>query len=221
MAGHPGATEGRQALERLCRMYWRPIYTFLRRSGIERQEARDLTQGFFVYLLEQELLRKADPGRGRFRSFLLGTLKFFVSNQQSKQRALKRGGGATFIPIETELAESNATLVSHLTPERAFDRKWALATLEEAMERLAGAYRRAGLADQFGLVQPHLSGEHVSQLAELATRLGKSEGATRLLVFRLRNRFRKLVRAVIADTVADPAQLEGELKALEAALRDS
>lgn len=211
----------RQALERLCCLYWQPIYVYLRRCGHERHNAKDLTQGFFLYLLEHDLLRKADPERGRFRSFLLGSLKFFVSNAQARERALKRGGGARFLPIEADSDETNAGYdpATNLTPERLFERKWALAVIAQAMERLEAEYRRGGMSREFELVQPHLSGDPEEQLSDLAGRLGKSHAATRVLMFRLRNRFRRLVRAVIADTVSDLEQVESELRHLEAALR--
>jgi hypothetical protein len=218
-AGALNGPSSRQALETLCRLYWPPIYSFLRRCGHERNAAMDLTQGFFAYLLEQELLKKADPDKGRFRSFLLGSLKFFVSNQQAKERALKRGGGLDVIPLDTELLEVMES-ATQATPERLFDRKWALAVLAEAMRRLAAEYRRGGMADQFALLQPYLTGDGGERLTALAARLGKTEGAARVLVCRLRNRFRRLIRNVIADTVSDPDQVESELRHLEAVLRE-
>jgi RNA polymerase sigma-70 factor (ECF subfamily) len=219
-AGQLNAPSSRQALETLCRLYWPPIYSFLRRCGHERHAAMDLTQGFFAYLLEQELLKKADPDKGRFRSFLLGSLKFFVSNQRAKDRALKRGGGAEIIPLDSDLL-NDAEPATQSTPERLFERKWALAVLAEAMRRLGEEYRRGGMADQFALLQPYLTGDAAERLPVLADRLGKSEGATRVLVCRLRNRFRRLIRGVIADTVSDAAEVENELRHLEAALRDN
>jgi DNA-directed RNA polymerase specialized sigma24 family protein len=222
VAGRGNTAMERQALETLCRVYWPPIYTFLRRSGHERQNAKDLAQGFFAYLLEEGLLEKANPERGRFRSFLLGTLKFFVSNQQAKERAIKRGGRVNFVPIDAETEDGlfPNEPITHLTPERLFDRKWARSVLAEAMNRLAVEYRRGGLAGQFDLLQAHLTGDAEEHLPALAARLGKSDGAARVLVFRLRNRFRRLIRAVIADTVSDLDQVERELRHLEEALRD-
>jgi hypothetical protein len=221
-AGRLDALGSRQALEALCCVYWPAIYAFLRRSGCEREQAKDLTQGFFVHLLETNLLQKADPERGRFRSFLLGSLRFFVSNEQAKARALKRGGEVRWVSIEPGTGEGCAALdlASHLTPERLFDRKWAMSVLGEAMARLTAEYRRAGLAEEFALLQPHLTGDAEECLSGLAVRLGKTAGATRVLVFRLRNRFRRLIRAVIADTVSDLDQVESELQHLEEALRD-
>lgn len=222
MAGRPDAPNARQALEALCRVYWNPIYAFLRRCGHDHHAAKDLTQGFFVYMLEEGLLQKANPERGRFRSFLLGSLKFFVSNQQVRERALKRGGGITMVSIDAEPADARPAdePTTTMTPERLFDRKWALAVLGEAMERLAAEYHRVGMAEEFTLLQPHLTGDAEGTLPDLSRRLGKSDGATRVLVFRLRNRFRRLIRAVLADTVGDLDQVESELRHLGEALRD-
>ena len=222
MAGQLDAPHVRQAVESLCRMYWPPIYAFLRRGGHTSPDAKDLTQGFFAYLLEEGLLQKANPERGRFRSFLLGSLKNFVSNQRAKERALKRGGGIALISLDAEAAEGRDLdqLSTNLSPERLFDRKWALAIIGEAMERLAAEHRRAGMAEQFAILQPYLTGDADDYLSDLAVRLGKNAGAARILVFRLRNRFRRLIRAVIADTVADLDQVESELQQLQEALRD-
>jgi RNA polymerase sigma-70 factor (ECF subfamily) len=218
LAGEEDAAMSRQALEALCRLYWPPIYAFLQRCGHDSHNAQDLTQGFFAYLLEQELLRKANPRRGRFRSFLLGSLKFFVSNQQAKERALKRGGGICIVPIESdEFADLEPA--TNITPEHLFERKWALAVIAEAMSRLASEYHRAGLSGQFARLQPYLTGDADEQLPALAAQLGKSAGAARVLIFRVRNRFRKLIRAVIADTVSNVDEVESELQHLEAALR--
>jgi hypothetical protein len=221
-AGRLDAVGSRQALEALCRAYWPAIYAFLRRSGCEREQAKDLTQGFFAHLLEENVLQKADPERGRFRSFLLGSLRFFVSNERAKERALKRGGGVCWVPLDAETVDGGLPHdpATNLTPERLFARKWALSVLGEAMSRLAAEYRRAGQAEEFALLQPHLTGDAEECLSGLAMRLGKTAGATRVLVFRLRNRFRRLIRAVIADTVSDLDQVESELKYLEEALRD-
>lgn len=212
-----------RALELLCRIYWYPIYAFLRRWGHDREEARDLTQGFFTHLLEENLLRKADPGKGRFRSFLLGSLRLFVSNEEAKERALKRGGQREIVSIDVETAEGRYAYepVTHLTPERLFDRRWAMEVIAEAMRHLESEYQRAGLADLFVMLQPYLVGDQNGGFADLGARLQKTEGATRVLVCRLRNRLRKLIRSVIANTVANPAQLDTELQDLQAVLRES
>ncbi len=222
IAGRGDELGSRQALEALCRIYWPAIYAFLRRSGCEREHAKDLTQGFFIHVLENNLLRKANPKRGRFRSFLLGSLRYFVSNEEAKARALKRGGEVRWVPLDVEPEHGYQAhdLASNHTPERLFDRKWALSVLGEAMARLTAEYRRAGLAEEFALLRPHLTGDAEESLAGLAVRLDKTPGAARVLVFRLRNRFRRLIRAVIADTVPDLDQVESELRHLEEALRD-
>lgn len=219
MAGQLEAPEARTALEALCRVYWEPIYAFLRRCGHTRENAQDLTQGFFVYLLEERLLLKADPERGRFRSFLLGSLKYFVSNLRAREQALKRGGGICLISIDP-VTTDGIEPATNLSPDRLFDRKWSLVVINEAIERLAAEYRRGGMAEQFTVLQPYLTGDADDHLSDLAARLGKSGGATRILVFRLRNRFRRLIRAVIADTVSDLDEVESELRHLEEALRD-
>jgi RNA polymerase sigma factor (sigma-70 family) len=215
---HPDCSD---ALEELFRRYWPPIYAFLRRWGHNPENARDLTQGFFAFLLEQNILGKVVPDRGRFRSFLLGVLKNFVANQRDWENALKRGGRHRLVSIDEQTAEG---LYLHepahdATPEKLFERQWALAVLDQAMQRLKAEYARAGMASLFETVQPWLTGDHESGFAELGARLDKSEGAARILVFRLRNRFRQLIRIVIADTVEDVDQVDLELKHLQAALR--
>lgn len=223
VAGKIDSPQSRQAIAELCRLYWYPIYAFLRRSGHERQQAGDLTQGFFEYLLERNLFGRADPERGRFRSFLIGVLKNFVRGEYDKEKALRRGGGAEIVSIDEEVAEGRyvhepATLV---TPEKLMDRRWALEVLEQAMTRLQAEYSRSGMKDVFSQLQPHLTGDGQTSFLELGVRLDRSEGAARVLVFRLRERFRHLIRAVIADTVSDLEQVEIELKHLQAALREN
>lgn len=221
LAGRIDSDNAASALESLCKVYWGPIYAFLRRCGHEHQNAKDLTQGFFAYLIETNLLQRADPDRGRFRSFLLGSLKFFVSNELARERALKRGGGVQIVSIEFENDDGLLPNepVMNITPEQLFDRKWARSVLAEAMDRLAQEYHRAGQEKEFALLQPHLTGDAETHLPRLAAQTGKSAGAMRVTLFRLRNRFRRLIREVIADTVSDPAQVESELQHLEAALR--
>ena len=211
------------ALEELCRQYWYPIYAYIRRCGRDRQQARDLTQGFFAYLLERDVLKRANPERGRFRSFLLGTLKNFLLNQHEKEQAIRRGGKVEFVSIDEETAEGlylNEPS-STLTPEKLFDRRWAMTVLGEAMQRLRVEYERSGMKEIFTAAQPYLTGDGESSFAELGVQLKRNEGAARVLVFRFRERFRQLIRCVIADTVADLEQVELELEHLQAALRES
>src|ERR1043166_641552 len=200
-AGKSDSAETKRALEELCRLYWYPIYAFLRRRGHDREQARDLAQGFFAYLLGRKLLRKADPERGRFRSFLLGMLKNFASHECAKEKAPRRGGSVEFISLDDETAEERYSCESssNLTPENLFDRRWAMTVLEEAMRRLKAEYERAQMADLFAAIQPFLSGDGERSFAELGARLNRSEGAARMLVFRLRERFRQVIRAVIGE----------------------
>jgi RNA polymerase sigma factor (sigma-70 family) len=210
-----------KALEELCRAYWLPIYAFLRRWGHDRQDAHDLTQGFFAYLLEQNLIARADPDRGRFRSFLLGVLRNYASDEQDRVRAIKRGGNHKIVSIDEETAEgfyANEP-ATDLTPERLFERRWAIAVLEQAMERLKVEYHSAGMDGLFVEMRPWLTGDHDSGFAELGRRLQKSQGAVRVLVCRFRERFRKLIRTVIADTVTNVDEVETELRHLQEALR--
>lgn len=220
-AGRSDPVRSAKALEELCGLYWYPLYAFLRRGGHDSQQARDLTQSFFCYLLKGDLLQKADPTRGRFRSFLLGTLKNFVSHEQGKERAQRRGGGVQIVSIDEEAAEGQYAHepASELTPEKIFDRRWALTVVEEAMRRLESDYARANLADLFEALQPYLCGDGEVSFVELGARLGRSEGAARTLVCRFRERFRQLIRAVIGDTVGNLEQVEIELKHLQEALR--
>lgn len=210
------------ALEELCCQYWYPIYAYVRRCGRDRQQARDLTQGFFAYLLEGNVLKRASPDRGRFRSFMLGTLKNFLLNQHEKEQTIRRGGRVDFVSIEEETAKG---LYAHepsstLTPDKLFDRRWAMTVLADAMRRLEAEYERSGMKEIFTAAQPYLTGDGECSFAELGAQLKRNEGAARVLVFRFRERFRQLIRSVIADTVSDLEQVEVELAHLQAALRE-
>ena len=220
-AGKLNSPNSKQALEELCRLYWLPIYAFLRRWGQDREDARDLTQGFFAYLLERNAIAKPNPERGRFRSFLLGTLKNYVSNQQNWANAIKRGGQHKLVSIDEETAEGLYAHepATHATPDNIFEKRWAMAVVEEAMKRLRADYAHAGMESLFVSLQPWLTGDCESGFASLGATLGKSEGNARVLVHRLRERFRNLIRAVIADTVTDAEEVETELAHLQAALR--
>lgn len=220
-AGKINSPNSTQALEELCRVYWFPIYAFLRRWGHDREEARDLTQGFFAYVLEQNALAKADPERGRFRSFLLGILKNYVSNQQNWAKAIKRGGQQKLVSIDEETAEGLYANEpgTNVTPDALFERRWALAVLEEAMNRLRHDYHRAKMEGLFEILHPWLTGDHETGYAILAATMHKTENNARQIVLRFRNRFRQVIRGVIADTVSDADLVEEELNHLQAALR--
>jgi RNA polymerase sigma factor (sigma-70 family) len=221
LAGRLDHADSRQALEELCRAYWYPIYAFLRRWGYDHEKTQDLTQGFFAYLLTKNLLQKADPQKGRFRSFLLTSLRNYACNEYAREHTLKRGGEALFISLDSQFAENCYAQepATTLAPDKLFDRRWALAVLHQTMQRLEAEYDRAGMKGQFAALQPYLTGDETGSYVELAGRLGKTESTTRVQVSRFRQRFRHLIRAVIADTVSDVGQVETELQELQAALR--
>jgi len=206
------------ALARLCEAYWYPLYAYLRRHGRDADQAQDLTQAFFARLVEKRVIRMADPARGRFRSFLLTSLKNFASNERDRERAVKRGGGATPLSLELDGAEQRFQLEvpTGETPERIFDRQWAHTLLTRVMARLQAEMTvRSDKAKSFDRLKTYLTGE-VPQpsYAETASELAMSEGAVKVSVHRLRKRFRDLVRAEIAHTVSSPEDIEDELRHL-------
>lgn len=222
-AGQLDAPGARHAAEELCTIYWYPIYAFVRRKGSDHATACDLVQGFFAFLFEHNVLGKADPNRGRFRTFLLAVLRHFVHNERNKQESAKRGGKDQIVSID-ELNADGRYLnepATNLTPEKLFDRRWALRVIQQAMERLQEEYERANMKGEFAAIQPHLTGDANGCCADLARRLNRTEEATRTLLTRMRKRWRDLIRAVIADTVSDVEQVEEELRDLLAVLRES
>jgi DNA-directed RNA polymerase specialized sigma24 family protein len=222
-AGQLGGPDSARALERLCQVYWYPIYAYLRRRGCDRHAAKDLTQGFFFYLVKKNVVQAADPQKGRFRSFLLGTLKNFVSNEEGRERALKRGGDQQLISLDEEVAEGRYAHepVDNRSPEKLFDRRWALTVLEEASRRLESEFKENKAEREFSELKSFLNSDRGLSYAELAVRLGRSELALRSVVSRMRRRFRELLVEVIRDTVGDASQLEAEMTHLKAALRDT
>jgi RNA polymerase sigma-70 factor (ECF subfamily) len=215
----PGADE---ALASLCETYWYPLYAYLRTRGRNADEAQDLTQAFFARILEKKSMRHADPARGRFRAFLLTSLKNFAANERDRDMASKRGGGIPMLPLEFESAEGRFQRepASDETPETIFDRRWAVTVLERALTRLEAETVRNGKAEHFDRLKPHLVGEqpHVSH-AETGSVLGMSEGAVKVAVHRLRRQFRDLVRDEIAQTVSSPEEIDGELRHLWSAVK--
>jgi len=222
LAARDGKDErSQEALATLCGDYWQPLYAFARRRGSSPEEAQDLTQSFFAHLLEKDSIGRVDPARGRFRSFLLASFKHFLSDQRQRDHAQKRGGGRPPIPISVETAEGGYTLEpSHdLTPERIYERRWALTLMERALTRLEQRHARSGKTDQFEKLKVFLSGEsRPVPYAEVARQLGISEVAVKVTVHRLRKRFRDALRDEIVQTVASEEQVEAELRALHAAL---
>jgi RNA polymerase sigma factor (sigma-70 family) len=214
-------TQAREALENLCRAYWYPLYAFVRRQGVSPEDAQDLTQAFFERLIEKNFLADVQRDKGRFRSFLLAALKHFLANEWDKARALKRGGGVVHVPIDTASAETRYGLEpAHFdSPEKLFERRWAITLLDRVLERLRDEHVKAGKADMFEQLKPSLTAEKASlSYAELGARLGLSEGAVKVAVHRLRQRYRELLRAEIAETVDNPGEVDEELRHLFTAL---
>jgi RNA polymerase sigma factor (sigma-70 family) len=213
------SAEAQQALGDLCAAYWQPVFRFIRSEGRDEESARDLTQEFFARLLARSGLAKAEPGRGRFRSYLLGAVKHFLSDRREHERRLKRGGGvppeslnaATTSEQDTALELQTAD-PSALPPDSYFDREWALAVMDRAMTAAQQEYTAEGKPEHFETLKPWLAGEvpTLSQ-AQAATRLGISESAVKVVVHRLRKRFRELVKAELAQTVATPGEAAEEL----------
>ena len=220
-SGRNDTTQARNALEKLCRAYWFPIYAFVRRQGHNPHDAQDLTQEFFARLLAKNQLAGADPNRGRFRSFLLAALKHFLANEWHKARAQKRGGGQVPIPIDASTAESKCGIdpADHLTAEKIYERRWALTLLDQVLRRLRDEYVRDGKEKQFEQLKTTLTEVSRSvRYADIAAQLGTSEGAVKVAVHRLRQRYREVLRAEIKDTVASPGEVEDEIRNLFAAL---
>lgn len=206
--------DSNRALERLCNTYWQPIYAFLRRRGQAPADAEDLTQGFFVSLFEHNSLSSIDPAHGRFRSFLLAALRHFLSDQQDRARALKRGGGRTPISLEAESPEAHYArqVTDGESPERCFERAWADALLRRAQQRLRDECVSAGKQALYDDLGPVRTDDRELGYAEIATRHGMSENATRLAAFRLRQRYRELVSDEVRQTVRTAREVEEELR---------
>ena len=218
-AGDPHRKEARSALVSLCENYWYPLYAYLRRRGYRADEAQDLTQEFFIRVLEGRYLDRADPEKGRFRSFILTSLKFFVADEEDRHRARKRGGGMV-VPLEFSSGEERYQRepAHDETPERIFERRWALSMLDRVVERLRNEFVHHGRAEHFERLKMFLLGQSDAPYAELAREMNTSEGALKVAIHRLRKRYRELFRQEIADTVADPAEVESELRYLAAVL---
>ena len=218
-AGDSRGKEARSALVALCENYWYPLYAYLRRRGYSADQAQDLTQEFVVRLLEGRYLDRADPEKGRFRSFLLTSLKFFVADEADRDRAQKRGGGMV-APLEFSLGEKRYERepAHDETPERIFERRWALSVLDRVVERLRSEFLQHGRAQHFEQLKVFLLGHSDAPYAALAREINTSEGALKVAIHRLRKRYRELFRQEIADTVADPTDVESELRFLAAVL---
>ena len=216
-AGDHASAEARAALGELCAAYWAPIYAFIRRKGHGPEEALDLTQDYFARLLEKGTVSAAEPTRGRFRSFLLADCSFFLANRRKMDGALKRGGDQTILAID--LRDAEGSLLNEpahgRTPERLFERDWALALLGAVGDRLEKDYAAVGRADAFRLLKPILSAEAVPYTA-IAAELGTTEGNVRVAVHRLRTRFAAELRRQVAATLDNPStdEIATELRSL-------
>ncbi|MGB8370598.1 MAG: RNA polymerase sigma factor [Limisphaerales bacterium] len=212
------------ALEKLCRVYWYPLYAYVRRNGQSKENAEDLTQAFFARLLEKNFLNAAEPERGRFRSFLLIALKRFLANEWDRVRAQKRGGSQTHVPLDTELAERKfqaETTTGEISPDRLYDRRWALTLLEQTMTRLRAEFERVGKAGEFERLKSFLTADKREiPYATVAAELGMGESALRVAVHRLRRRYRELFREEIAHTLAEGEDIDEELRHLLAVLSE-
>ena len=220
-AGQDDDARSYVALTCLCQTYWYPLYAFVRRQGRSREEAQDLTQGFFAHLIEKRALGTVDRTAGKFRSFLLTSLRNFVANEWERARAQKRGGGQSVISLDAAYAEIRFDLepADHASPEVLFERNWALALMEQALARLRAEQSEAGKTAQFAALQPCLMNEaDAPRYAKLAAELATTEAAVKMAVSRLRRRYRDLLREEIAQTVNSPAEVEEEIRHLFAAL---
>jgi RNA polymerase sigma factor (sigma-70 family) len=210
----PGAHE---ALEKLCRAYWRPIYGFVRRQGVGLEEAEDITQGFFAQLLERRSLDAVRKEKGRLRSYLLGAVKYFLADEQRRAMAIKRGSGLRPIPLEDLRANERIEMepADPATAETIYERRWALTVLEHVLSRLKDEYRTAGNVALFDSLKQLLPDEPGSpSQAEIAAHLGMTENAVRQAFYRFRQRYQSLLREEIAHTVATPGDIEDELRHL-------
>lgn len=219
-AGRGAGTEADRALASLCEAYWYPLYAEARRRGFGPDDARDHVQGFFARLLEKDGLASADRARGRFRAFLLASFGHFLANERDRQRAQKRGGGRTSTSLDLAEGESRYGLEpSHEdTPERIFDRRWALALIDRALRRLGEECAGSGKSALFESLRAGLTGDPATPYAEIAERLGLTEGAVKTAAHRLRVRCGVLIRDEVAQTVSDPSEVDAELGHLFAAL---
>jgi RNA polymerase sigma factor (sigma-70 family) len=219
-AGDALGEDCREALARLCESYWYPVYAYVRRRGYPEREAQDLTQDFFVRILEGRYLNRADANRGRFRSFLLNSCKFFLADQADRARAQKRGAGA-ILPFEVASGETRYRFepLDQETPERVFDRRWALTLLDRVVACLRDEFLQHGSPDDFEKLKVFLLGQAEVPYTELAREMGATEGGLKVAVHRLRKRYRALFLREIAETVAAPTEVDSEIRFLFSILR--
>lgn len=216
-AGQAESQRSVEALEQLCRAYWYPLYAFVRRLGHAPHDAQDSTQGFFAHLLETNLVGKVQRDKGKFRSFLLASLKNFIASERDRTLAQKRGGDRVILSLDEQAAEQRFAdePKQELNPERLYERTWAVAVLEQALDLLEQDYAASGKRQIFDQLRVFLLGEKISlTYAEVAESLGTSEGAVKMMVQRLRQRYRECLRAVVGNTVATASEIDEELRHL-------
>lgn len=213
-AGDTKDPQSRRALASLCEAYWYPLYAYIRRRGYSPHDAQDLTQAFFAFVLKTQLFEVADARRGRFRSFLLASLNNFLANHWRKESSPRRGGGSRPLSIDLDEGERRYARepADRLTPERIFDRRWALTLLEQVLARLADEQAAAGRAEHFRHLKAYLVGESARPYRDVAAETGLTESAVKVAVHRLRKRFGQLLRAEIAETVAGPSDVDDEVR---------
>jgi len=218
-AGDPHRKEARSALVSLCEAYWYPLYAYARRRGYPPDQAQDVTQEFFLRVLEGRYLDRADQEKGRFRAFILTSLKFFLADEGDRVRAQKRGGGAV-LSLEISCGEEHYQRepAHDETPERIFERRWALSVLDRVVGKLRNEFVHHGRQEHFERLKVFLLGQSDAPYAALAREMNTSEGALKVAIHRLRKRYRELFRQEIADTVVDPADVESELRHLASVL---
>src|SRR5208282_630665 len=216
-AGKRHTPQSDGALEELCRTYWFPLYAYVRRRGHTKADAEDLTQAFFARFLAKNYLEGLRAERGRFRAFLLASLKHFLTNEWKKSQRLKRGGGEAFLSLDWQTADTKfqVAATAEPSPDKAFDREWALALLAKVIERLQKECEAGGKAKLFEQLKTFLTaGKDGTSQAAVAKALGMEEGAVRVAIHRLRKRYRQLLRDEIAQTLADAADVDEEMRAL-------
>jgi len=220
-AGGQDVPQRSEALDKLCRTYWYPLYAYVRRRGFGPEDAQDLTQEFFARLLQKNYPAQADRAKGKFRSFLLLTLNHFLADQYDRATARKRGGGHIFIPLDPEAAEGRYLREppDDLSPEKLFERRWAQSMLENALQRLRQEYGAESQPERYAVLKAFEPGEQLTlSYAEAAQRLGITESALKSKIHKLRQRHRELVREEIAQTVCTSAEIDEELRHLLAVL---
>jgi RNA polymerase sigma-70 factor (ECF subfamily) len=220
-AASGNASEAKAALEQLCRTYWYPLYAYVRRRGYSPEDAQDLTQEFFMRLLQSSFLSRAERARGKFRSFLLGALEHFLAKEWRRAHRQKRGGGRTLVSLDEAAPEDRYRLepVDEVTAEKLYNRSWAMTLLEQTLSALHREWTEAGKGKLFEELKATLEGDRPDRpYADVAARTGMGEGAVRMAAHRLRQRYGELLRERIAQTVASPAEVDAEIQFLFTAL---